>query len=109
MPKVLTSLHNRSNDVFEEGTLSTAQDCIIRVLTDYVLFLNYLQVDILTMLEEAIDYVKYLQNQVKVHIIYPAHINNHITLATMELAKLNHTVYDLKKQKFPCNSFLATT
>lgn len=61
------------------------------------------------MLEEAIDYVKYLQNQVKVHIIYPAHINNHITLATMELAKLNHTVYDFKKQKFPCNSFLATS
>jgi hypothetical protein len=35
------------------------------------LFLNYLQVDIVTMLKKAIDYVKYLQNQVKVHIIYP--------------------------------------
>lgn len=63
----------------------------------------------MTMLEEAIDYVKYLQNQVKVHIIYPAHINNHITFTIMELAKLNHTVCDLKKQKFPCNSFLATS
>jgi hypothetical protein len=60
------------------------------------------------MLEEAIDYVKYLQNQVKVHSNYPEHINNHI-INNHGTCKTKSLCMILKKQKFPCNSFLATS